>query len=183
MKMVELNNGTKEPEILVASVYMTLSGIWRQGIGGMCLIIDFIDLCKDPEHSMDPEDKAKLKRLAMIEPDGNIRGTVKNTALSAAKGEGHEMTLISPIKLSEADHVLKEKVDQTIGSLIGVRVGMTQVIPTLSREQIEAFCDNTRNGSDLWDDFKVVRDASDNSDFGFSDYVRHVLSTTAHPMS
>lgn len=183
MQMLALNNGSTEPQPAVVATFMSLSGLWKEGIGGMCAVIDLVDRCKNPQHRIDQRSERKLKELALIEPDGRIHQTVKNVALSAARGNGPDMTLVSPIKASDADLELKEKVINTIDQLLGVQMAMMQLMPTLSREQIEAFCDNTRNGSDLWDDFKAARDASGKEDFGFSDYARQVLSTTAHPMS
>jgi hypothetical protein len=183
MEMIALNNGSTEPQPAVVATFMSLSGLWKEGIGGMCAVVDLVERCKNPQHPIDRVSEAKLKSLALIGPDGRIHQTVKNVTLSAAKGESFDMTLVSPVKPSEADLALKAKVEKTIDNLLGAHMAMMQLVPTLSREQIEAFCDNTRNGSDLWDDFKVARDASGNENFGFSDYARQVLSTTAHPMS
>ena len=181
--MLALNNGSTEPQPVVVSTYMSLTTLWKEGLGGMCAVLELVDQCKDPRKSIGSHSLKKLKGLALVQPDGRIHQTIKNVVLSAASGEGSEMTLVSPVKPSEADLELKRKVEATIDNLLGVHMAMMQLVPTLSREQIEAFCDNTRNGSDLWDDFKVSRSASGNVDFGFSDYARQVLSTTAHPMS
>lgn len=183
MQMVALNNGSTEPLVAVTAAFMSLSGLWKEGIGGMCAVIDLVDRCKNPQHRLDPQSEAKLKSLRLLESDGRIHGTIKNIALSAAKGDGAHMVLVSPVKVSDADLALKEKVTKTIDSLLGVQMAMMQLASALSREQLEAFCDNTRNGSDLWDDFTAARDASGNDDYGFTDYARHVLSTTAHPMT
>ncbi len=183
MQMVALNNGSSEPQPIVVAAYMSLSGLWEEGIAGMCAVIDLVSRCNNPRHPIDRQSEEKLRSLALIEPDGKIHGSIKNVVLSAAKGTGLDMTLVSPVKPSSADLTLKEKVETTIDNLLGVQVAMMQLLTTLSREQIEAFCDNTRNGSDLWDDFKVARDASGKEDFDFSDYARQVLSTTAHPMT
>lgn len=183
MQMVALNNGSVEPQPAVIATFMSLSGLWKGGISGMCAVIDLVDRCKNPQHRIDQESERTLKSLALLEHDGRIHETVRNIALSAAKGDGPDMVLISPIKPSDDDLELKQKVTETVDGNIGVQMAMMQIVATLSREQIGAFCDSTRNGSDLWDDYKAARTTSGSDDFGFSDYVRQVLSTTSHPMT
>lgn len=183
MDMVVLNNGTTAPQPAVIATFLSLRGLWRGGLDDMCAVIDLVERCRNPQYPIEQGSEAKLRRLALIDSNGKIHEIVRNVALSAAEGKGSTMTLVSPLKPSAGDLALKEKVEKTIDSLLGVHMAMLQLATILSREQIEAFCDNTRNGSDLWDDFIVARDASDNEQFGFSDYARQVLSTTPYPMS
>lgn len=183
MEMTALKNGTTAPQSAVVSTIMSLNMLWKEGLMGMCAVIELVERCKNPQHSIDSVSEQTLRKLALIQSDGGIHEIIKNVALSAAEGEGHHMVLTSPIKLSDDDLALKKKVEETTDNLLGVHMAMMQLAQILSRNQIEAFCDNTRNGSDLWDDFKAARDASGNEDFEFKDYTRQVLSTTAHPMS
>lgn len=71
-----------------------------------------------------------------------------------------------------------EKLKETVGTTLGLMMAVPTAIAELrlNPEQIEIFCDNTPNGSELWEAFTKRRDdpAAD-KDYDFISYVKEVL--------
>jgi hypothetical protein len=56
---------------------------------------ELVELCKDSNHQI-WGDTDKLKGLSLLQSDGRVRDDVKEVILSAAEGEGMELSLGSP---------------------------------------------------------------------------------------
>jgi hypothetical protein len=94
MEMVTLKNGAQEDANLVAVVMVSLRNLFKD-LPGMLEIVELYRLCQDsnykPKVSLD-----RLKRLNLLEENGQPHDSIKNVVLSAISGEGLGMTLGSP---------------------------------------------------------------------------------------
>ena len=78
-----------------------------------------------------------------------------------------------------------QKLQQTIDDLIGVQMGIMSAsdLLGLSNEQLEAFCDATPNGEELWDKFKARRDSKETPDnYDFKNFMVEILAETKCPV-
>lgn len=98
MEMLALKNGSSAPKPMVITTMRSITYLWEKGLTGMCVVIDLVDRCKNPNHKIPDGDMSQLKELKLIESDGHILEVVKDVVLSAAKGEGVHMTIVSPVK-------------------------------------------------------------------------------------
>lgn len=92
-KMVKLANGAQEPDILVNVTMFALGElIGRDPIA----FYEFTMKCRDGSHVLWGDAEERLKKVGLIEKNGEIHDVTRNTVLSAVKGEDLEMTLGSP---------------------------------------------------------------------------------------
>jgi len=90
-------------------------------------------------------------------------------------------------KTSEAGSTaLSEKIAQTQNQLMGVVTGMmvgTKELD-LTDQEVEAFCDATKNGEDLWMDFRERQGSPETSDdYSFIDFMVEVLNEAGHSVT
>lgn len=100
--MITLKNGSSHPEVSVISTMMSVEGLWKSGITGMCHVVELVARCKDPKVRIDLSSESALKDLGLLQGDGVPHDTVKDVVLSMAVGEGLDLTLGSPVQREAA---------------------------------------------------------------------------------
>lgn len=95
--LVDLKNGAKEANVLVASTMTSLNGLMKGGFGGLTQLYDLVMVCRDPKYKIGERNLKALQDLALLESDGQPHSSIKNIVLSAATGEGMELKLSSPL--------------------------------------------------------------------------------------
>lgn len=93
-----LRNGTEEVEPLVVTVMTSLRLIFeRQPIA----FYELVMFCRDDRHRLFGTSGDELVRRGLLDSDGSdgfrVHDSIRNIVLSAADGEGLEMTLINPV--------------------------------------------------------------------------------------
>jgi hypothetical protein len=101
-KTVTLNNGSIEAEGLVAVTMISLMHLVKDGTGGMLAAYDLVMRCRDGSYQFFGDNEEKLKAIGLVERDGNVHSSVRNIVLSAAKGDGMDMTFGSPVRPTSA---------------------------------------------------------------------------------
>lgn len=96
---VTLKNGTIEDRGLVIATMMSIRGLMgSSGLEGLLLVADLVSICrKDPTYQPYGDNEKKLKELSLINSDGSVHESIRNIVLSAANGEGLEMSITSPL--------------------------------------------------------------------------------------
>jgi hypothetical protein len=99
MHMVKLRNGSEEAEPLVVTTSMSLRQLWESGIGGVLVLSDLVQICRnDPAYRPFGDNEKVLKDRALLQADGKPHDSIRNVVLSHFDGEGLGLTLIgSPI--------------------------------------------------------------------------------------
>ena len=96
-----LNNGTTEVESLVSVVMMSLRKLFDEK---PMVLFDLVSKCRDSSYKWFGDAEQICRDLKLVEPEnpynsesgGTIHQSIKNIVLSAAEGEGMDMTLVSP---------------------------------------------------------------------------------------
>lgn len=91
METVKLRNGAEEVKPAVQAVMMSLRSL--DPIAQYELVMK----ARDRDHELFGHSGEKLKALKLIEPNGRMHDTVRNVVLSAAEGDGLNMTIGSPV--------------------------------------------------------------------------------------
>lgn len=97
-KLIQLANGAQAPDILVEVTMMALRNLIDSD---PVAFYEFTMKCRDASHPMWGGTEDRLKKLCLIEENGEIHDFTKNTVLSAVKGEDLEMTLGSPLPIQD----------------------------------------------------------------------------------
>lgn len=92
--VVTLKNNSKELEIAVKSVMFTVRHLLKQQ---PLVFYDLVMRCRDREYEMWSETEDGLKKLSLLQPDGQPHGTTKNIILSAVEGDEGDMYIVNPI--------------------------------------------------------------------------------------
>lgn len=92
MKNLKLKNGSEAPDVLVASVMVSLRDLWDTK---PIVAFEFVSLCRDPKHEL-WSGKADLERANLIK-DGKVHDSIRDIVLSAVSGEGLSMTIDAPV--------------------------------------------------------------------------------------
>jgi predicted NBD/HSP70 family sugar kinase len=103
LTMVKLKNGAEEAEPVVKLVVMSIRTLLESGkMEDTLAFFDLVSKARDPRYKVfSPVQENILKRLALLQPDGNIHESIRNVVLSAVVGESFEMRLVSPVAAKE----------------------------------------------------------------------------------
>lgn len=98
MQMSKLKNGTEEATQLVTVTMASLKFLWESDIGGMLAVSDFVQICRrDPKYKKFGDNEDRLKKLLLLDQNGNVNSSIRNIVLSAFTGEGLDLQMGSPI--------------------------------------------------------------------------------------
>lgn len=92
---VTLKNGAVEAEPVVVTAMVTLRHLFSTN---PIAAYELVMKCRDSQHEFWVGTEQELRKLSLVQPDGNIHDSVRNIVLSAFEGEGLDMTLTSPVK-------------------------------------------------------------------------------------
>ena len=96
--MTKLKNGTEEPQPMVSVAMMSINDLWASGIPGITALSDLVQICRnDPTYKKFGTNEDTLKKLALLQANGQPHDLVRNIVLSAFTGEGLDLELGSPI--------------------------------------------------------------------------------------
>lgn len=95
MTAVTLKNGGEEADILVAATMMSLRSLIDEA---PIAFYELVMKCRDRNHRLFGNTGQVLQRCSLIQSDESIHNSIRNIVLSAAVGEGLQMSLGSPIK-------------------------------------------------------------------------------------
>ena len=93
-ELLRLRNGAEEAEAAIRTTMMTLHALWQRDPVD---IIELAAICTDPEHEPFGDSGELLRRLRLLEANGQPHPSVKNIVLSAVAGEGLETHLQNPV--------------------------------------------------------------------------------------
>ena len=97
METVALRNGSTEAKPIVVMTYMNLKSMFDD-IQGAIAFYELVEVCKNPKHEIFSDaQKQYLIGRALMQPDGRVHQSIKNVVLSAATGEGLDLSLVNPI--------------------------------------------------------------------------------------
>ena len=97
IETVKLKNGTEEARPMVAVTMFALNGLMEEG--KVIVLYELVQLCRNRDHVPWGKTGEDLKALSLIENrDGwHVHDSIRNIVLSAAKGEGLEMSIGNPV--------------------------------------------------------------------------------------
>jgi hypothetical protein len=95
--VVRLKNGTLASRYNVKRVMATLGEMQTKMENGAILINDLVMKCRDDEHHYFDGCERMLFELSFVDADGDVVPSVRDIVLSAMKGEGEDLSFISPI--------------------------------------------------------------------------------------
>lgn len=95
METVILKNGTEEVATLVALTTSILLSLLEER---PLILYDLVMKCRDRDYQFFGNNEEHLKSLKLIDRDGSIHGSIRNIVLSAAKGDGLDLIIKSPIR-------------------------------------------------------------------------------------
>lgn len=100
IKPVQLANGAIEADVLVEVTMFSLRGLIKTN---PIAFYELVTRCRDEKHKLFGNTEEVLMGSGLIQKPGEIHDSVRNIVLSAAKGDGFEMTLGSPFPLPSQD--------------------------------------------------------------------------------
>ncbi|MEX1112326.1 MAG: hypothetical protein WEC84_02580 [Candidatus Andersenbacteria bacterium] len=95
METVTLKSGAVEAKPAVMATMMSLKHLFESE---PIVAYELVMKCRDRNHQFFGNTVDKLKQLSLVQPDGNVHDTIRNIVVSAAQGDGLDMSLGSPIK-------------------------------------------------------------------------------------
>jgi hypothetical protein len=95
MQTVILKNGAEESLPLVNVMMMSLRSLMQEN---PIAFYELVMKCRDHNHKFFGNVGDVLKRLSLVETSGSIHDSIRNIVLSAAEGDGLDMSLGSPVK-------------------------------------------------------------------------------------
>lgn len=96
---VKLKNGSEEFGPLVQVTMFRLRSLLDKGMG--VVFYELVCLCRDRDHDPWGQTGQELQALKLVEHDGDryrVHESIKNVVLSAAEGEGLDMSIVDPVK-------------------------------------------------------------------------------------
>ena len=100
METVDLKNGSSEAGPLVAVTMLSLNAVLEgngDALNGMLAFYELVQKCKNPDHKIWSEAQSTLLMgLSLLDANGDVHNSIKNVVLSAAQGDGLELSLGSP---------------------------------------------------------------------------------------
>lgn len=94
METVKLKNGSEEAKSLVNVTMLSLQSLIKdQPIA----FYELVEKARNKDHRLFGKTGEVLEDLSLIQSNHALHGSIKNIVLSAAKGEGLELSLQSPI--------------------------------------------------------------------------------------
>ena len=100
METVNLKNGSSEVKPLVAATMHSLNAVLEgsgDALNGMLAFYELVQKCKNPSHEIWSDAQSTLlMSLSLIDANGDVHSSIKNVVLSAAQGDGLELSLGSP---------------------------------------------------------------------------------------
>ena len=95
MTTLKLKNSSEEAEPLVRVTMMSLRSLAESD---PIVFYELVELCRDPKHELFGNAGDALKRLSLVQGDGNsVHQSIRNVVLSAAVGEGLALELANPV--------------------------------------------------------------------------------------
>ena len=95
METVILRNGAEEAKPLVAVTMMSLERLMKEK---PLALYDLVMRCRDRSYKFFDDNEEYLKSLNIVDRDGSIHDSIRNIVLSAAKGDGLDMVIRSPVR-------------------------------------------------------------------------------------
>lgn len=96
--MVRLRNGQEEVASLVAVTMMSLDKLIEDG--KVMVVYELVELCRDPNHKPWGQTGKELKSIGLASQgdsgEWHVHNSIRNVVLSAAIGEGLDMTIGNP---------------------------------------------------------------------------------------
>ncbi|MDI6758871.1 MAG: hypothetical protein QMD94_04285, partial [Candidatus Omnitrophota bacterium] len=97
IQLVKLKNRAMEPEDVVMAAMLSLEQL-RQHPKGFVLVHELRAKARDPQYKFFGDDtEAKLKKIKLIQSNGEIHESIRNVVLSAVVGDGLDIHLVSPL--------------------------------------------------------------------------------------
>jgi hypothetical protein len=92
---VMLRNGIEEPEVLVKVTMMSMHDLMETN---PIAVYELVSLCRDRSHPLFGNTGEVLKARALIIDSRTVHDSIRNIVVSAAEGDGLDMSLRSPVK-------------------------------------------------------------------------------------
>jgi hypothetical protein len=92
---VKLKNGSTESRLLVNATMLTLKGM-SDTLPGVLAFCDLVAYCRK-NRVPTSNSTNMLVESELMRPDGTVHESIRNVVLSAAQGEGMELSLVSPV--------------------------------------------------------------------------------------
>jgi hypothetical protein len=91
--MTILRTGTEVPDGLTAPTMLSLEKLWEEN---PVALYELVQLARDSSHVLFGGTGGVLRKLALIEPDGELHGVTRDIVLAATEGNGFDLCLRSP---------------------------------------------------------------------------------------
>ena len=97
---VKLKNGSEELDVLVSATMLSLRTLMQEN---PIAAFELVELCRDPAHKLFGNTRSDLEALSLVgrtaDPDGPpiVHDSIRHIVLSAAEGEGLELTFGNPL--------------------------------------------------------------------------------------
>jgi hypothetical protein len=95
MKIVKLKNGSEEAMVLVTATMLALQSLLLQT--DAIAFCELVMKCRGSAHELFGNTQEVLKKLSLVDQNGEVHDSTRNIVLSAAVGEGLNLSLQSPI--------------------------------------------------------------------------------------
>ncbi len=94
IKPIRLANGAMVPDV---TVEVTMYCLKELVTSNPIAFYELVTKCRDEKHQFFDNTEEVLMHAGLIQRPGEIHDSIRNVVLSAAKGDGLEMTLGSPL--------------------------------------------------------------------------------------
>lgn len=94
METIRLRNGAEEVKPLVVITIRTLEHVMDER---PLAFYDLVMKCRDQNYQFFEDNEDYLKEQRLVDANGSIHDSIRNVVLSAAKGDGMDMVLRSPV--------------------------------------------------------------------------------------
>ena len=94
METVKLKNGTTEAKPAVMATMLSLEHLAAKE---PTAFYDLVMRCRDRDYQWFGDNQAICEKLSLMQSENRVHDTIKNIILSAAKGDGLDMSLTSPM--------------------------------------------------------------------------------------
>lgn len=93
-KTVRLKNGAVELSVFVASIMLVLDRLVEEK---PVAALELVMKCRDSNYEFFGDNEKILQDRKLVEAGGTVHSSIRNIVLSAFKGDGFDMVLLSPI--------------------------------------------------------------------------------------
>ena len=98
MQVIKLKNGSTELEPLIQATMLNINTLVEKD---PLAIIDLVLKARDNSYQFFGDAEATLQRMGLIQKGGRIHQSIKNIVLSAAEGEGLDISIGNPVENNE----------------------------------------------------------------------------------